>query len=73
MATYLRLHAPGPADRGPHPKCQHPDEDIYCSYCDTSFKCGNAPHDDEGSLCPNCRKADSLQMASSRGVTIIDL
>lgn len=73
MATYLRLHAPGPADHAPHPKCTQPDKARYCSYCDTSFKCGDAPHNDSGSLCPRCKDAEGLQMASSRGVIIIDL
>ena len=72
MATFLRLHAPGPYD-GPHPQCKHPNEDVYCSSCDLSFKCGNAPHDGEGSLCPRCKKGESLKLESDRGVTIIQM
>ena len=68
MATYLRLHAPGPADRGPNPKCKHPNK---CSY-NNSFRCGDTPQE-ENSLCSDCQKADSLEAESSRGVIIIDL
>ena len=73
MERFMRLHAPDPRERGPHPKCMHPNEDIRCSFCDTSFKCGNAPHDDEGVLCPSCGKGESVQSTSSRGVTILKL
>lgn len=73
MATYLRLHAPSPDNRGPHPQCQHPDEKVYCRSCDTTFVCGNAPHTDSKALCPSCGGAEGLSAASTRGVITLTL
>ena len=70
---YLRLHAPDPRERRPNPKCMHPEEDMHCTYCDAAFKCGEAPHDEEGPLCPSCNKGESLVEAKGRGVIILQL
>ena len=70
---YLRLHAPDPRERRPDPRCSNPNEEMHCTSCDTAFRCGEAPYNNEGPLCPCCNKSEGLVDAKGRGVIILQL
>lgn len=41
--------------------CAHPELLLNCEWCGEIFRCGQAPHDEEGVLCPRCGRGEDLQ------------
>lgn len=51
----------------PHPRCAQPSDALYCTWCTTKFRCGDAPHDVQGPLCPVCGRGEKLELWSEIG------
>jgi hypothetical protein len=41
--------------------CVTPTLELHCTWCDATFLCGDAPHDEEGPLCLGCGRGDDLE------------
>ena len=41
--------------------CYQPEAEVHCSWCGCFFRCGDAPHDEEGALCPSCGRGEDLE------------
>ena len=42
--------------------CYQPELQLRCTWCGRFFLCGDAPHDEEGCLCPGCGRGEDLEV-----------